>query len=124
VRIGITGIQGLIGWHLRVFLSQRSELELRGADRASFENPAALDAFVSGLDVVVHLAGMNRGRDAELESVNLGLASALVAAFERSSARPHVVFSSTTHIDRDTAYGRSKRAAAACLRKWAKRGGG
>jgi UDP-2-acetamido-2,6-beta-L-arabino-hexul-4-ose reductase len=30
-----------------------------------------------------------------------------------------VVFSSSTHIERDTAYGRSKRAAAMCLRTWA-----
>lgn len=124
MRIGITGIEGLIGWHLRVLLSRRPDLELRGANRGTFQDPAAMDEFVSGLDVVVHLAGMNRGEDAELESVNVALASALVGSFERTDARPHVVFSSSTHIDRDTPYGRSKRAAAACLRAWAERRGG
>jgi UDP-2-acetamido-2,6-beta-L-arabino-hexul-4-ose reductase len=123
VTVGVTGIEGLLGWHLRVFLSRRPDIELRGADRATFEDPAALEAFVSGLDVVVHLAGMNRGPDAELEAVNLQLASALVEALDRSGARPHVVFSSSTHIDRDTAYGRSKRAAAERLRAWAERRG-
>jgi UDP-2-acetamido-2,6-beta-L-arabino-hexul-4-ose reductase len=120
VRIGITGIRGLIGWHLHVFLSRREDLEIRGADRATFESPAALDAFVSGLDVVVHLAGMNRGPDAELESVNVALAAALAEACERAGATPHVVFSSSTHVERDTAYGRSKRAAAERLRAWAR----
>lgn len=124
MKIGITGIQGLLGWHLRAFLLCRADLEVRGADRSTFANPAALDAFVADLDVVVHLAGMNRGQDAELESVNMELAAALVSALERSGGRPHLVFSSSTHIERDTAYGRSKRAAAACLRAWAERRGG
>ena len=124
MKIGITGIRGLLGWHLRVHLSRRPELELRGADRTTFGDPAALDAFLSGLDVVVHLAGMNRGPEAELESVNLGLASTLVSALDRCGGRPHLVFSSSTHIERDSAYGRSKRGAAACLRAWAERSGG
>ena len=123
MRIGITGVHGLLGWHLRTLASRRQGMELRGADRSTFLDASALAQFVTGLDVVVHLAGMNRGEDAELERVNLALAQALVAACERASTRPHVVFSSSTHVDRDTAYGRSKRAAAECLRAWASRHG-
>jgi len=124
VKVGITGIHGLLGWHLRAHLSRRADLEVRGADRAAFASASTLEAFVAGLDVVVHLAGMNRGEDAELESVNVGLASALVAACERSGATPHIVFSSSTHVERETAYGRSKKAAAERIRCWAARSHG
>jgi UDP-2-acetamido-2,6-beta-L-arabino-hexul-4-ose reductase len=119
VKIGVTGIQGLIGWHLRAHLSRRPDLEVRGADRATIADAAALDAFVSGLDVFVHLAGMNRGPEAELEATNVALADAVVASLERSGATPHVVYSSTTHVDRASPYGRSKRAAGERLRRWA-----
>lgn len=124
MKIGITGIHGLIGWHLRARLARRTDLEIRGADRATFTDPAALAEFVAGVDVVVHLAGMNRGEDAELESANVALASALVQACERAAAKPHVVYSSSTHIDRETAYGRSKRVAGERLQDWACRSGG
>ena len=105
-------------------MSRHPDLARRGADRATFASSSALAEFVVGLDVIVHLAGMNRGEDSELESVNVGLASALVAACERTGAKPHIVFSSSTHVERATAYGRSKKAAAECLRCWAGRSGG
>ncbi len=124
MKIGITGINGLIGWHLRAYLYRRRDLEVRGADRATFADPAALAEFVVGLDAVVHLAAMNRGDDAELEAVNVGLVEALVAACERTGAKPHIVLSSSTHVERETAYGRSKKAGAERLHRWAGKSGG
>ena len=124
MRIGVTGIHGLIGWHLRAHLSRRLDVDVRGADRSTFADPARLDGFVSGLDVLVHLAGMNRGPDEELESVNVALASTLAESLARTGDTPHVIFSSTTHIERDSPYGRSKRAAGERLRRWAGDRGG
>lgn len=123
MKVGITGIDGLLGWHLRAFLHRTGPHEVRGAGRATFVAPEALGEFVRDLDVVVHLAAMNRGEDAELEAVNQALADALVAAFDRTGSRPHLVFSSSTHVERDTAYGRSKRACTQRFHDWAKRAG-
>ena len=119
MKIGITGITGLIGWHLRAYLHGRQGIEVKGATRATFERSESLDEFVAGLDVVVHLAGMNRGDDSELKRVNVQLTDRLIDACERMGAEPQIVFSSSTHIERDSTYGQSKRECAGCLRKWA-----
>ena len=94
-------------------------IEAVPAGREAFQDADTLDAFVRQCDAIVHLAGMNRGKDAEIAQVNLGLAEALVGAMARVGRRPHIVFSSSTHIDLDTAYGRSKRAAAEVFDRWA-----
>jgi len=121
MKVGITGIHGMIGFHLRGFLHGQKGVEVFGAGRSTFASQAALDEFLSGLDAVVHLAGMNRGDDAEIEKTNIELASALVAACQRSRRRPHILFASSTHVMRDTAYARSKREATRIFSEWAAR---
>jgi UDP-2-acetamido-2,6-beta-L-arabino-hexul-4-ose reductase len=124
VRIGITGATGLIGWHTRCRLLAESDVEVLTCGRTEFESESELDRFVSGCDAIFHFAGMNRGSDADIEAVNRGLAEKLVEAMERSDRRPVLVFSSSTHIDRDSAYGRSKRAASRVFSEWADRRSG
>ncbi|MEK6749961.1 MAG: NAD-dependent epimerase/dehydratase family protein [Pseudomonadota bacterium] len=123
LRIGITGINGLLGWHLRAYLHGHKDIDVFGADRATLSDPMLLDKFVSGVDAIAHFAGMNRGSDEVLEATNIGLAEALIAACQRTGATPQVVHSSSTHVDRDTAYGRSKRISAELFREWAKKTG-
>lgn len=123
LRVGITGIEGLIGWHLRACLHGQKDVEVSGAGRAEFRAEPALARFAAGADVVVHLAGMNRGDDRELETVNKGLADALIQACESQGSRPHVILASSAHITRDTAYARSKRYVAERLQAWAQRSG-
>ena len=94
------------------------------ANRATFSTPAQLEDFVSQCDVLVHLAGMNRGEDEAVEKTNIELADALRAAMLRTSRKPHVLFSSSSHISGDSAYGRSKRRAAEILAHWAADSGG
>jgi UDP-2-acetamido-2,6-beta-L-arabino-hexul-4-ose reductase len=118
VKIGITGIGGLLGWHLRAYLYSGRKADIRGADRVVCSDPRALQDFVKDVDAVVHLAGMNRGEDSELEKTNIDLTGRLIAACETGRSKPHIVFASSTHADRDTAYGRSKRACAAMFRQW------
>jgi UDP-2-acetamido-2,6-beta-L-arabino-hexul-4-ose reductase len=79
-----------------------------------------MDTFVRDCDVIVHLAGQNRGSDAEVEETNPALAKDLVEALMRTGRRPQVLFASSIHVDRDTAYGRSKRKAADILSHWAR----
>lgn len=119
MRIGITGADGLLGFHLRALLHSRGDFEVSLANRQTFADPDALCRFVRGLDGLAHFAGMNRGDEAEVEATNVALAEALTAALERAGATPAIVFANSTHIDRDTAYGRGKRAAAARLSCWA-----
>ena len=123
MKIGITGADGFLAWHLRVYLRLRGIHEVRMATRTTFAHPEKLADFVVGLDAVVHLAGMNRGDDAEIETTNVALADALTAACDYAESHPHIVFFNSTHAERDTAYGRGKRVAAAHLSVWANRAG-
>src|SRR4051812_40335382 len=58
LRIGITGANGFLGWHLRAHLHHRQDVEIRSADRATFADPAKLRDFVSGLDSIAHVAAV------------------------------------------------------------------
>lgn len=123
MRLGITGGEGFLGWHIRVHVHADKTVEAVPAGRKIFADPSALTEFVQGKDAIVHLAGMNRGDEAEIEHTNLGLTKALIDACERMQARPHIVFANSTHFDHDTAYGRSKRLSAEMLDAWASRCG-
>lgn len=119
IKVGITGIDGLIGWHLRSFLHGQEGIELRGADKPEFASPELLQKFAAGCDVIVHLAGMNRGPDAEVAAVNVELTEKLLRACDAAGARPHLIFSSSTHIYRGTPYGNSKKKCAGLIGAWA-----
>ena len=117
LKIGITGADGLIGWHLRAWLrAHRPDAEVRLARRATFADADELFRFAGGLDAVVHCAGMSRGNDAEVEETNVDLAQKLSqackAAAGNGSRHPQLVFTNSLRVDCDTAYGRGKRTAA------------
>ncbi len=124
-KVGITGASGMVGWHLRVLIHSLREPDFEPvlADRRTFSNPAALRRFVRDAEVIVHLAGMNRGNEQDIEQTNLGLTEQIIKACEAEKVSPHVIFANSTHYDRDTAYGRSKRRSAQWLHKWAQTSG-
>lgn len=122
-KIVITGSEGLIGWHFQCRLLVEQGIEAIPVGRKAFANDAVLVELLSNCDGIIHLAGMNRGEDAEIEHTNPALAQRLVDTLDHAGLRPHVVFSSSTHIDRETPYGRSKKSASKVLRSWAERSG-
>ncbi len=94
-----------------------------GADRETFSSVEALADFVSKCDTIVHFAGMNRGDDKVLFDTNVGITQALIDACEKTGNRPHIIFSSSTHISRGTSYGNSKLECSRRLSDWAKKSG-
>ena len=124
IRVGITGVEGFIGSHLRARLSLREQIELVDYDRAFFEDASdRLVDFIRACDVLVHLAGMNRGDPEEVYRVNVALMRSLTCGLSRVEAPPRVLFASSTHEGRDDAYGRSKRDARQMLHAWARGAG-
>lgn len=119
LRVGVTGASGFIGRHLRYFLYGRPGVEVAVAGREEFSSPPRLTKFVSGCDVVIHLAGQNRGEEQEVARVNATLARELIRACRTAGVSPLMVFASSTHIYRDTPYGDSKRICAEEFRRWA-----
>ena len=123
MRIGVTGANGFLGWHLRAFLHARKEHIVVPIGREDFSDRNRLHQRTAGCDAIVHLAGMNRGDDSEILRVNAALAEELTAACDSTGARPHIVYANSTHSARETTYGRSKRRAAETLASWAERMG-
>ncbi len=119
----VTGSDGLLGWHLRCFLSTLKEVKVVACNRAQFNDSGYLAEAVNNADVVVHLAGMNRGDEQEVAKTNVALADKLIAACMARQAKPHVLFSSSTHADGQSSYGISKRTAHEHLGAWANESG-
>ena len=122
-RIGITGASGFIGWHFRCRLFGLKEVETIMLDDAAFNDPEAMRSFVVSCDAIVHLAGMNRGEEDAIYETNVRLTQTLIDACEAANVRPHILFASSTHRTRETAYGRSKKESEVRLRAWSERAG-
>ena len=118
LRIGITGANGFLGWHLRAHLHCRKDISVSCADRATFADPARLRAFVSGVDAIAHIAAVNRAPEAELFAGNMTPAEQLTNACDAAGVTPHILFANSTQRGRDTPYGRAKGAAADHLQSW------
>lgn len=121
--IAITGAGGFLGWHLRVHCHARPEIKIIQIDRGIFGDLSRFQEIIRQADVVVHLAGQNRGNEQEIERGNIKLTKQLIAACRQTNARPQVLLANSTHWDRETAYGRSKRRSAELLAAWASEAG-
>lgn len=130
-RVAVTGAGGLIGHHVRVRMhAANCAARHRGEappfkpvplDRAAFGDDARLREALAGADLVIHLAGINRADDAELEDGNAALARRLAEAL--GSGTPHLVYANSLHAAGDSPYGRGKRRAGEILGDWAGRAG-
>lgn len=125
MKVCITGAGGFIAWHLRCLLAVCESVdEVRLAFRDTLTDPGKAREIVAGVDVVFHLAGINRAPEEDLRDGNAMLARILVDALTVVGSTPMVMFSSSTHaIDPVSAYGEGKSEAAKVLGEWANRAG-
>jgi UDP-2-acetamido-2,6-beta-L-arabino-hexul-4-ose reductase len=122
MRVLITGSNGFVGKNLVVALRERPGYEV--ATFAREHAPESLPGRVAGVDAVVHLAGINRPADpAEFESGNAELTRTLCRAIEQAGRPVALIVASTTQVERDNPYGRSKRAAEEAAEDLARRTG-
>lgn len=120
MKVVITGGSGMLGWHVACHLEAQDQFSgnVTAIDRDSFNDDTALFTALEGADAVIHLAGINRASDDDLEAGNLALAARLVSFLEKSAIAPHVLYSNTLHRNADNSYGRGKSAAHKCLQEW------
>ena len=126
MRIVITGTRGLIGWHAAArlhaancaarFGGQDAPYDLAQLDHAGFDDDTALTAALTGADLVLHFAGVNRAdSDDIVEAANPAIAQRLIWGCQQAGVTPHIVYANSTHAVTDTPYGRSKRIAGEVL---------
>lgn len=114
--VGITGAGGFIGTNLRVALERIQAFEVRSIRR----DAGPLGEQLRGIDVLVHLAGVNRvAEEREFLEGNVEYTRSLCQALDATETAPHVLFASSIQAAGDSIYGRSKRAAEGVLTEWA-----
>jgi UDP-2-acetamido-2,6-beta-L-arabino-hexul-4-ose reductase len=76
IKVGVTGSNGFIGWHLcRTLELYSNKFELIEFKRDWFNQNINLDSFISKCDIIVHLAGLNRhNEESAIYNTNVGLA--------------------------------------------------
>ncbi len=123
MKILLTGAFGQLGFFSRAVLEHVNKHTVIPAGRMQFAAPEELQKLVSNCDVIVHLAGVNRGNDCDVMEGNPALATALCEACRATGAAPDIVYSSSIHVHGDSIYGQSKRKAASILKDFCVKAG-
>jgi len=111
LKIGITGQDGFIGYHLSQTIKYKFEkYKIVPFEKSFLGNSKLLNSFVSSCDVIVHLAGVNRANsNEEVYTSNIQINLALKAALINTSFRGHLIFASSFQEDSDSLYGKAKK---------------
>lgn len=117
MKILVTGAAGFLGKNLCSALRQRQDLALFEHKIGGSEG--ALEAALLQVDLVFHLAGVNRPEKVEqFAQGNAALTDNLLQRLARAGRAPKVVLSSSIQAERDNPYGASKRGAEEALRRY------
>lgn len=120
MKVLLTGADGFLGWHTRIRLRALTDHEVVAVGRRHWPDLADL---LDGVDAVVHLAGINRGTDREVEQGNIDLARHLVGSMQARGATPRIVFANSIQAGNGSPYGSGKATASDLLSGAALRAG-
>jgi UDP-2-acetamido-2,6-beta-L-arabino-hexul-4-ose reductase len=122
MRVLITGADGFVGKNLQLRLRERKDVELVTYTRA--DSVADLPKLLEGVDVVFHLAGVNRPKDPQEFVAGNAELTQVLSDMVRNSGRPmRVILTSSTQVRMDNPYGLSKRQAEQSLQALAGKNG-
>ena len=113
MKVLLTGAAGFLGWHTRLRLHAQGDHDVRVVTRESWGD---LGALVADTDAIIHVAGVNRGDDSDVEAGNVRLAHDVVNAVITASRPVCVVYANSIQAGKGSAYGTGKEQAATVLR--------
>lgn len=111
MKIGITGQNGFIGYHLTQTIKYKhSDYTLVPFQKSFFEKESLLKEFVSSCNVIVHLAGVNKGQtDQEVYDRNMEITNSLKKALVGARFQGQLLFASSSQENGDSIYGKAKK---------------
>lgn len=118
----VTGSNGFIGKNLLERLSRMEDVIVSTFSRE--DDIASLESKVQDADFIFHLAGINRpDNPEEFYEGNANLTKQLVEVAKRSAKKPPILMTSSTQVENDNDYGKSKREGETALETYAKETG-
>jgi len=114
-RVAVTGSDGFIGKNLLEGLSHLDGIDIRCYDKNSI---ASLEDIIQGVDIIYHLAGINRPENPSDFDMNVNLTRDIIKTLVQFKQKPAIVFSSSAQAVLDNPYGLSKKAAEELLIKY------
>lgn len=125
MKVAVTGDQGFLGKYV-IDLLKREDFVITGFDRTKHDllGPKTLIDFVSGKDVIIHLAAVNRGIEKEIMRVNALGTKNLLEAIKEYAPMTKLIFASTFQVYiKDGVYGNSKKQAEKYINYFSKKYG-
>lgn len=114
----VTGAFGFIGSNLAATLALDDQITVLKFGRENTDSD--LKNYVEKADFIFHVAGVNRPKDdSEFTSGNKELTEKIITLLEQQKTPAPLLFTSSTHAERDSAYGASKKAAEDAVLQWA-----
>jgi UDP-2-acetamido-2,6-beta-L-arabino-hexul-4-ose reductase len=111
----MTGAGGFLGWHTRAAL-QEAGVAAAGIRMGHDFNLGSAAAAVGACERLIHIAGVNRASETEIEQGNTQFAEQIARALRHAETPPKtVVFANSTQADNGSVYGEAKRRAAEIL---------
>jgi UDP-2-acetamido-2,6-beta-L-arabino-hexul-4-ose reductase len=121
MKLLVTGAEGFIGKTLCIRATELNHVVIAFTRAHPLTD---LPMMLSGVDAVIHLAGVNRPQnETEFTIGNADLTQSLCAAIAAQAHKPMLVLASSTQAAQDNPYGRSKLAAEQAVRDLAKQHG-
>lgn len=123
MKVAITGGHGFIGNAIvRKLKKRKISYTLLDQKKHNLLRPTSLKSLISGKDVIIHLAAVNRGENQDIIKVNVLGTLSLLEAISEYSPNAKIIFSSTFQVYlKESLYGLSKRLAEELIKHYAQK---
>lgn len=109
MKIGVTGGKGFLGSYLLKSLRDKKFNIKLLSEKEDLLEPTYLKSFVQDLDLLVHLAGLNRDTDYNMFRINTIGTASLLDAIKNYSSKTRLIFASSYQIySQENSYSKSK----------------
>ena len=115
----VTGSRGFVGQNFSASLKRLKSNSIKVMEFTREDTLSSLEEYLKNADLIFHLAAVNRPVDPQqFMAVNKGLTLEMIEILEKHNRKPDIIYTSSTQVELDNLYGRSKREAEELLKEY------